>query len=65
MGLGSNKGTVYAIDFGLAMPYWHALTGSHIRSSTGHELTGTARYASINAYLGGQQSRRDNLEAVA
>nr|XP_017006752.2 casein kinase I [Drosophila takahashii] len=55
---------LYLIDFGLAKRYWDAATDKHVRPRAGSRLTGTARYASINALRGGQQSRRDDIEAM-
>ncbi len=40
------------IDFGLAKKYRDKDSGMHIPASNKMSLTGTARYASINAHLG-------------
>jgi casein kinase 1 len=55
---------VYIIDFGLSKLYWDSAKNSHAEHKTGLSLTGTARYASINAHKGLEQSRRDDLEAI-
>jgi serine/threonine protein kinase len=52
---------IYAIDFGLSKRYWDK---QHITMRQKLSLTGTARYASINAHKGIEQSRRDDLEAI-
>lgn len=52
MGVGVNEAIVYAIDFGLAKKYRSSRNLQHIKYTNNKKLTGTARYASINALRG-------------
>jgi len=52
IGLGKKSNVVYIIDYGLAKKYRDAKTHQHIPYRENKNLTGTARYASINAHLG-------------
>eukprot|EP00930_Biecheleria_cincta_P074310 TRINITY_DN61516_c0_g1_i1.p1 TRINITY_DN61516_c0_g1~~TRINITY_DN61516_c0_g1_i1.p1 ORF type:complete len:362 (-),score=34.11 TRINITY_DN61516_c0_g1_i1:14-1099(-) len=58
-----NMASMYLIDFGCARKYIDSRSGCHIRYSDRRRLTGTVRYASINAHEGLEQSRRDDLLA--
>ncbi|CAD8104826.1 unnamed protein product [Paramecium sonneborni] len=55
---------VYLIDFGLAK-YFKDSNGQHITLSDKKGIIGTARYASIAAHQGLEQSRKDDLESLA
>ena len=64
MGLNNKSDIIYILDFGLAKKYRSSRTLQHIKFNINKKLTGTARYASINALRGCEQSRRDDLEAI-
>ncbi len=64
IGLGKKSNQVFLIDFGLSKKFRDAKTHQHIPYKENKNLTGTARYASVNAHLGIEQSRRDDLESL-
>lgn len=64
VGLGDKAHQIYLLDFGIAKKYRSSTTLNHYPMTNRKKLTGTARYASINALNGFDQSRRDDLEAV-
>lgn len=64
VGLNDKSNTVYTIDYGLSKRYKDKNTGQHIPYRENRHLIGTARYASLNAHLGIEQSRRDDIESI-
>ena len=64
VGLENKSHIIYVLDFGLSKKFRSSRTHQHIKFTINKKLTGTARYASINALKGCEQSRRDDLEAI-
>jgi serine/threonine protein kinase len=52
MGLGHSSYIIHLIDFGLSKKYRDPKSQQHIPYRENKNLTGTARYASLNAHLG-------------
>jgi len=52
IGKNDQKQLIYIIDYGLAKKFRDPRTGLHIPFKDGKNLTGTARYASINTHKG-------------
>merc|ERR1712232_828210 len=58
-----NDFKIYLIDFGLAKSFLNE-NDEHIPYRVDRKFMGTLKYAPINAQLGIEQSRRDDLESV-
>lgn len=61
----SNK--IYLIDFGLSVSYIDGESGAHYKenpNSNYSTVVGTALFASINAHMGRDLSRRDDIESL-
>ncbi|XP_067932822.1 casein kinase I-like [Watersipora subatra] len=55
---------VYLSDMGLCKKFRDSTLNVHIPFQTNRSLAGTARYASVNALTGNEQSRRDDIESL-
>lgn len=64
MGRGKTANQVFIIDFGLSKRFEDPKTLQHIPYVGNKSLTGTARYASVSAMKGYEQSRRDDMESL-
>ena len=64
MGMRDKSPILHMIDFGLTRSVFNKKAKKHIEFRTGKNLVGTARFVSINAHLGYELSRRDDLISV-
>jgi len=64
IGLNEKSNLIHIIDFGLSKRFKDKNSGQHIPYRENRNLVGTVRYASINAHLGIEQSRRDDIEGI-
>ncbi|KAI5167223.1 casein kinase 1 [Nematocida sp. AWRm78] len=60
--IGRDPKKIYLIDLGMAKNF--ITHGQHIAINNGKKLTGTPRYASVNAHEGNELSRKDDLESI-
>jgi serine/threonine protein kinase len=60
---GHTRKAVFLIDYGLCKRLLDA-DGRHIPHATGLGFVGSAKFASVRAHAGEQQSRRDDVEAL-
>ena len=64
VGRGQKADRIYIIDYGLAKKYTRHRVIGHSHYPLAHAMVGTARYASIHAHLGHEDSPRDDLESL-
>jgi len=55
---------IYIIDFGISKKYRSSRTGKHIKYINNKVTIGSMNFLSINANIGYEQSRRDDLESL-
>ncbi|KAK2964366.1 putative Casein kinase I [Blattamonas nauphoetae] len=65
IGRGKKGNVIYLIDLGLSKRYRDNKTHQHIAYRETKGITGTVRYSSMNAHIGIEGSRRDDLESLA
>lgn len=63
VGIGKKANVIYMVKFNLAKKYIGRYN-QHVPYKEGKNFIGTARYASLNTFVGIEQSRRDDLESI-
>lgn len=65
IGFGKKSNLFHIIDYGLAKRFADTVADSHSEFIANKGITGTLRYASVNAHEGKEQSRGDDLESLS